>query len=888
MDKEAVLTHILKSRSAPTFLGGELPSSVISSDKYIPALTAEAQNDNFPSLDHAIHSALSGQRRRVALIGPEGSGKSTALQKLTIDWAKGERLQNFSHVFHFSFSEINSLERALSLETLIQHNRHQVSPEAIPLVIEKPEDVLFVFDGLDRYQHSLDPSTHSLVSDCSQTASASCLVASLLHGSLLGEAALVVATRPTGNLEFFCGTKVNVLGFLKPQREAYFNNFFTEPTAAKTALLHMERTLGFYDFCTSPRFCWTVCSIYKYLLDSGAKLPEAVSQLHVDLLVYLIQTLSLSGAQSRALVLVLGRMASHCLISQHSVCTKEHVDFYTSQQPIMSVNVLLRVFGELEPGTGNFSFHSQLMLEFLLAVAFFLDRSTHDGAERMLKKHEGQAKFLDLFLSGLSEPVQRRPLEALLGAFEPDQIKDYKCWFKSSSKETLKAFRRDKLYRCFHLLHQAQNESLVKELLPLLARLMNYHSDLSLQDCVALNYVVTCLGELERFELNHTNFTEEKAEVLAPTLSLAQQITFKQTPFSAGALPRLASALSRGLVRELHLSNSNLCEEHLKVLCSGLKDSKLQKLNLRACELTGACCEDLVTVLTSETSQLHELEVGFDDIGDIGFAKLCEAMHHPHCRLQDLFMKRCNLTAASMGAFAEALCSGQSHLRKLDLESNNIGDSGMEALCKALQHPLCKMQSLRLFDCDLTAVCCPHLRDALMSDYCSLFELDLSLNELGQEGGLQVCQGLTRPDCALEKLNLTRCELTLAVFKELGSLLRNGTCQLKSLSVGLNKVGDQGVKYLWEAVAHPSCILEELDVEMTKLTDASVKDVCAAIRASKTLTRLEMRNNSLTDASVPAICQVMKDSPNMQELVLRYNDFSEEVFDMLEESKITY
>ena len=54
---------------------------------------------------------------------------------------------------------------------------------------------------------------------------------------------------------------------------------------------------------------------------------------------------------------------------------------------------------------------------------------------------------------------------------------------------------------------------------------------------------------------------------------------------------------------------------------------------------------------------------------------------------------------------------------------------------------------------------------------------------------------------------------------------------------------------------------------MTELTDACVEDVCAAIRASKTLKKLEMRNNSLTDASVPALSQVMKDSHNMQELV---------------------
>lgn len=59
--------------------------------------------------------------------------------------------------------------------------------------------------------------------------------------------------------------------------------------------------------------------------------------------------------------------------------------------------------------------------------------------------------------------------------------------------------------------------------------------------------------------------------------------------------------------------------------------------------------------------------------------------------------------------------------------------------------------------------------------------------------------------------SLARCELTQPVFKELGSLLSSGTSRLKSLSVGLNRVGDEGVRHLWAAIAHPNCLLEELE-----------------------------------------------------------------------------
>lgn len=44
-----------------------------------------------------------------------------------------------------------------------------------------------------------------------------------------------------------------------------------------------------------------------------------------------------------------------------------------------------------------------------------------------------------------------------------------------------------------------------------------------------------------------------------------------------------------------------------------------------------------------------------------------------------------------------------------------------------------------------------------MSKHCCLSELDLSVNDLGQEGALLLCQALSRPGCPLEKLGYSQC-----------------------------------------------------------------------------------------------------------------------------------
>lgn len=58
----------------------------------------------------------------------------------------------------------------------------------------------------------------------------------------------------------------------------------------------------------------------------------------------------------------------------------------------------------------------------------------------------------------------------------------------------------------------------------------------------------------------------------------------------------------------------------------------------------------------------------------------------------------------------------------------------------------------RLFDNELTGTCCSYLKEALESEHFSLLELDLSVNDLGQEGALLLCQGLHQPGCPIEKL----------------------------------------------------------------------------------------------------------------------------------------
>ncbi|XP_038867042.1 NACHT, LRR and PYD domains-containing protein 3 isoform X3 [Salvelinus namaycush] len=788
MHKAALLAHRKqKSEDTSTLLGGQLPNKVVHDNNYIPLMTtgpdvSEKQMQEKPqSFQHAILTALPEDRHQpkpVIVVGPAGVGRTTALEKLIVDWATGKHLQHFSCVFHFTFRDLNAHKGVLSLQALLLQCYSHLSSESLALVLQNPKSLLFLFDGLDQYQHSLEPPTSlTLCSDPQQPASVSMLVASLVHGPLLKGAAILLTSRPTAaSLESLDGYRMELLGFLKPQRKAYCDRFFSDPIVASQAFENIERTMGFYDFCTSPRFCWMTCSIYKSLMEAGEILPETLTQVFVYITIHLIRALSLDTTNARDLVTSLGRMASHCCLGPDSNCSKEEMASTDVQQFLTtptSIKDFLHVDGDLESDNCIFSFHTQKIQEFFLAASFYLDESEAVSVEELLENHEGCVEFLDLYLAGLSEPSQRKPLESELGEFNTDHIMDFSSWFKSTSRKALESYHTDRHLHCFHLLHQRQNEKLVKEIITPSARGISY-GVLGVHDCVSLSYIVTCLGEWDQLNLySSKDLTEEKANLLVPAIRLSHKIILVQSSLSAGALAHLASALSQGRTTELDMSYNPMGDTGFKVLCTGLGDCNIQTLKLPVCGLTEACCGDLVAVLTSE----------------------------------------------------------KSHLRVLELRGNTLHDQGLRKLSHALGSPHCKLQ----------------------------------------------------------ELHLVRCELTTLVFKELGVLLSSGTSGLRTLSVGLNKIGDEGAKHLWVALGNKRCSLEHLDVEMIQLTDACVGDLSAAVRASGFLKSLVLKNNHLTDTSVPALVQVMQDSRTMQEMNLQYNDFSEDMFEMMDQcAKIKY
>ncbi|XP_039618289.1 NACHT, LRR and PYD domains-containing protein 3-like [Polypterus senegalus] len=539
--------------------------------------------------------------RTVVVSGVAGIGKTTMVQKIMFDWARGTQYQRFAFVFLFKFRELNLLdtesEPQMPLTRLIARHYKYLNDPRLTEILQKPESLLFIFDGLDEYKHKLDFTHRKLPSNPNDYFPVHILVSSLVRRTLLKGCTVLITTRPTA-LEALDMERVDqfaeILGFFPEQRLIYFKKFFGDADLGAEAFQYVEENAILYTMCFNPSYCWIICSVLKSHFmtpeeERGAA-PRTVTELFVMFLHNILTNHKREAKNQREILIKLGNMAYYGVVNRTLVFYEKMEMSSFALQPVMLSPFLSGILKEILQRESTlehttYTFYHLTLQEFMAACSFYLDPS--GGIEELLVKLEscedGRFEILTRFLAGLARPSVFKTLGGVLGEFERKTAKQILEWVKKIAEEVLRGQNKREALRVCQWLYETQNKRLIGDAIGKDLKMDFSMMSLSPLDCVVLGSVISCCGKLEELNLSRTQLTSECIMRLTPGLICCRQVNMTWCRLTSTCCSALCSALSAPYSRltELNLSNNeNLEDSGVDQLCVGLRSEncKLEKL----------------------------------------------------------------------------------------------------------------------------------------------------------------------------------------------------------------------------------------------------------------------------------------------------------------------
>uniref|UniRef100_A0A8C8RR75 NACHT, LRR and PYD domains-containing protein 3 n=1 Tax=Pelusios castaneus TaxID=367368 RepID=A0A8C8RR75_9SAUR len=802
----------------------------------------------------------------VVLLGAAGIGKTMIARKMMYDWAAGELYkEKFDYVFYINCREMNLLtEQGSVVDIICKHWLHTNAP--INHILMNPEKILFIIDGFDELRFSFDQPEDNLCLNPWEKKSMEIILSSLFRKTVLPESYLMITTRPAALEKLSqcleCSRYAEILGFSEAEREEYFQKFFGNESQARQALGFVKANEILFTLCFVPFVCWIICTVVKQQLEKGENLTQTsktVTGVYMLYLSSLVKPLSNSLKQHlHGNLRGLCSLAADGIWNQKILFEEEEIKkFGLDQENSLPLFLNENIFQKETDCECLYSFVHLSFQEFFAALLYVLEEdeaATDLGVPRkdvktLLENYRNSKKFLMLtvrFLFGLLNEERMKDMQEKFGCkFSPKIKADLLRWVQANQPTNLswpcvhEGIYQTYQLELFHCVYEMFEEDFAVNALDHFTELKLKQNKFTQMDQRALSFCVKHCRRLESLCIYECTFSSEDHEEEFP-----RQRKFCGCHLKAACCEDLSSILyAKETLVELRLTGNNLGDSGVKLLCEGLKHAncKLQKLGLKACELSAGCCGELSSALS--TNPLTDLDLSDNKLGGLGIQLLCEGLKHPNCQeeeseqlergsqqegtsglpsrsdhsretagagkgtrwfVMDLpcislscRLRFCSLLSGSCEDLTMVLCTSQS-LTELDLSYNfSLGDAGIQLLCEGLKHPNCKLQILEVEGCNLSAACCGFLSSALSTSR-TLMQLNLWGTKLGDSGLQLLCEGLRHPNCMLQKINYNDCSHQSQALRLLSSwqmdedahrLLNQGTLPFWQLATILNWLG---------------------------------------------------------------------------------------------------
>ncbi|XP_044214902.1 NLR family CARD domain-containing protein 3-like isoform X2 [Thunnus albacares] len=677
--------------------------------------------------------------RTVLTMGIAGIGKTVLTQKFMLDWSEGKANQDIQLLFSVPFRELNLLKnKKQSLMELLCNFFPDLKESGIKdLKIYK---VLFILDGLDECRFPLNFKGNEKCCDATQAASVDVLLTNLIAGNLLPEANLWITTRPAAASCIpprYVDRVTEIRGFNNRQKEQYFHKKIEDENLAKRVIANIRSARSLYIMCHVPVFCWISSIVLGNMCAKagGGKMPKTLTQMYIHFLAHQTtkkhvkygEEQELDSQGNNKVIMSLGKLAFQELKKGNLIFYEEDLRDCGIDVKEASVysGVFTQVFREESCMQQKvFCFVHLSVQEFLAALYVHVmykvsgvnlmigsEQMTqtkpvsklHKAAvDRALQSNNGHLDLFLRFLLGLSLDSSQALLSGLKIQVETCDSQSHEETIKYIKERISKNLHPEKYTNLFHCLNELNDHSLVEEIQSYMESDQDSVMDeRSAAQWAALVFVLLTSPEKpEEIQLKKYSRTEEGLQKLLPAIKASKSAMLNDCNLTADCCETLSSTLSSNSneLNHLNLSDNNLQDSGIELLCTGLKSRhcRLKTLRLNRCSLTQRCCEDLASVLICPSSPLRELDLSDNDIRDSGVQLLCTGLGNVDCKLETIRLSFCSITEKGCDFLASAVKSNPSHLGELDLSYNHLGESGVKLISEALEEGQCEFTKLRV------------------------------------------------------------------------------------------------------------------------------------------------------------------------------------------------
>lgn len=621
----------------------------------------------------------------IMISGVPGIGKTTLMQKFVFDWVRGELYQRFSFVFFFKFRELNRLEEVSLEEMILQQYPHLSSQ--LENILKAPEQLLFIFDGLDESRHQLDFESRPPNTNTKQKQGLGEILVNLLRQSLLKGCSVLVTSRPAKLVsidphifQLFC----EIMGFFHEERKMYFEQFFVDDKKlAERTFNHVRDNEALYTFCYIPSYCWIICTVLSMCFKSQQTncnqselfLPKTVTQLFVIFISNILTNHSQETEREKAkkLLMAVGWLAEFGVMNRLIVFEERDLESLTVDTSLHLLTSFMVESKQL--AYVNYSFLHLTVQEFMAALVHHVDYKPEKLQEALKKaksksSRDGHAEIFLRFLFGLTDGSTMALLKhsslhqgpSKIFTFSDEASRHIFTWLHHVSplvKKTSKdAWERRETLNIFNYLFESRNKELVSEILGQNLKMDFSRFNLSPLDCTVLAYILKSCKEPESLDLEKCFLETECWERLSPGLHAVQT---------------------------LRLNLNELKDEDIHCIAKALAhpDCRIKNLSLTNNDLTSKCCSTLASAIYENVS-LISLDLTFNNLTGPHFSDLIAALSSPTCSVKHLELCALKLTHEDSECLVSL--SNNRNLEYLNLSHNSITDAGSGHIKDLIEH----------------------------------------------------------------------------------------------------------------------------------------------------------------------------------------------------------